>query len=374
MTISRFLFIPPFAIALFLILSCFAFRRKYKRVRSKYGLKHSIISNLKDTFFIRAGQKLYSIYMHLARFTRWDVEGIIRLKLIIFMLVMIILILIKLTNIKLYTDEILYRFDYHSDLIYKSEPCIDEKLAFSQEMEYFRQVLKITDLSTLEKTPKDIVENSIKAVITGDTSELMQPRDTIANKVYYRIYDYYKCRKWNLVLFGAVAFFVSCILELTLLVYNFFCENEAGRELRFLKKLIILNGSIKPVDFSRLLKILGDKAKYHKKVIKEIEEMNKKNSIDNKNIYSSLIRNTKDIDMKLFYEKLDQANNYDFDQAVLNIENEFMMDRRTQARKIRKQTELIHAVGITGFMALIFILIIYLIIPWLEAYNMNQVF
>ncbi|HEX2926042.1 MAG TPA: hypothetical protein VHP38_07280, partial [Ruminiclostridium sp.] len=116
------------------------------------------------------------------------------------------------------------------------------------------------------------------------------------------------------------------------------------------------------------------KSNYHKKVLVEIEEMNRRNSIDNRNIYQSLTKDTKSIEMKLFYEKLDQANNYDFDQAILNIENEFQMDRRAQARKIKKQVELIHAVGITGFMALIFILILYLIIPWLEMYDMNQVF
>ena len=122
-----------------------------------------------------------------------------------------------------------------------------------------------------------------------------------------------------------------------------------------------------------LLKLLIDKAKYHKKMLCDIEEKNKRNSINKRSIYQSLIKNAKDIDTKLFYEKLDQANNYDFDQAVLNIENEFKMEKRAELRKVRKQIEIIHATGIIGFMLLVVILILYLIIPWIKAYSMNQI-
>ena len=108
-------------------------------------------------------------------------------------------------------------------------------------------------------------------------------------------------------------------------------------------------------------------------MLSDIEEKNKKNSVNNRDIYQELIKGAKDLDTKLFYEKLDQANNYDFDQAVLNIENEFKMEKRAQARKVRKQIEIIHAAGIIGFMFLVVILILYLIIPWIEAYNMNQI-
>jgi len=169
------------------------------------------------------------------------------------------------------------------------------------------------------------------------------------------------------------ALIVFFIPEIWVLIYNFFSAVDAKRELRFLKKLIIVNGSIKPVDFMELLSLLIDKSKHYKKTLKEIEDLNKKNTIDNRAIYSTYIRNAKDLNIKLFFEKLDQANNYDFDQAILNIENEFKLEKREQIRQIRKQIGVINIFGIVGYMVLIVILIMYLLTPWLQSYSMNQI-
>ena len=170
-----------------------------------------------------------------------------------------------------------------------------------------------------------------------------------------------------------IALLFSFMPELYLSIRKIFIKADARRELIFLKRLLILNGSIKPVDFMEVLKILIDKSKYYKKILQEIEDKNKKNSVDNCRIYNTYIRNWKDVDLKLFFEKLDEANNYDFDQAILNIENEFRLQRREEIRKVRKRIEFIHVMGIMGFMLIITLLIVYLIIPWMQLYDMNKI-
>ncbi len=121
-----------------------------------------------------------------------------------------------------------------------------------------------------------------------------------------------------------------------------------------------------------LLDILIDRSRYYKGMLQEIQDANKRNNIDNKAIYSAYISSAKDLDTKLFYEKLDQANNYDFDQAILNIQNEFKMEKREQARKVKKRIDLINILGIMVFMILIVIMIMYLLIPWMRSYNLSQ--
>jgi hypothetical protein len=78
----------------------------------------------------------------------------------------------------------------------------------------------------------------------------------MANKVYYRLYDYYRYRQINFVIILFMAIFISFLPEALVFLFNFFARADARRELRFLKKLIIVNGSIKPVDFMELLDIL----------------------------------------------------------------------------------------------------------------------
>ena len=127
------------------------------------------------------------------------------------------------------------------------------------------------------------------------------------------------------------------------------------------------------MDFREVLKILIDKSRHYKKILQDIEDKNKRNSVDPGTEYSEYIKGTKELEVKLFFEKLDQANNYDFDQAIRNIENEFRLEKREDVRKIRKRIEFIHVVGITGFMIIILISVLYLIEPWLRMYNMNQI-
>ena len=53
-----------------------------------------------------------------------------------------------------------------------------------------------------------------------------------------------------------------------------------------------------------------------------IEKVNDETDSKIKSFYGNYISLEKDIDKKLFYEKLDEANNYDFDKAIINIKNE----------------------------------------------------
>jgi hypothetical protein len=374
MSLSWYGFLLPVVGAL-VLLTCYILQIvRSRRIKGRYRLVEQVVYFIISVMIPKKQSRLYKFYNHILKYSRWNIHDVYKAKTIVFIFILLILILVKLTNISLYTKEILNKFDYHKDLIYHGELCLDETLAFKQEMKYFKLAIELPEIKAIAEMRKDQAEDIVKSIIMERDSELLEPRDAMANKVYYRVYDYYKCRRWNTALFILISFISSYSIELILLGYNFFAETESKKELRFLKKLIILNGSIKPVDFLKLLKVLREKAHYHKKVLVHIEELNKRNSVDNREIYQYLIKNTRNVEMKLFYEKLDQANNYEFNQAIINIENEFQMDRRAQTRKIKKQTELIHAIGITGFMALIFILILYMIIPWLEMYNMNQVY
>lgn len=380
MDISTKLFLIPVLLALILIIQSMLRKtikdiKQYKIGDRKQGTLEILVEIIDriNVLVPKKGTKIYKAYEALLGFTRFSVKQLFRVKFILFVLTVAFLLLKAYTDIGIYTKDIFNRFDYYCDLLYQYKGEVKEKdAALEYEIDCLKTALNEISKNETLKASKEDIQGRIKGYIKAADDSLAIPRDTIANKVYYRLYDYYRYRQINYVIILLVALLISFLPEALVFLFNFFARADARRELRFLKKLIIVNGSIKPVDFMELLGTLIDRSRYYKGMLQEIQDANKRNNIDNKAIYSAYISSARDLDTKLFYEKLDQANNYDFDQAILNIQNEFKMEKREQARKVKKRIDLINILGIMVFMILIVIVIMYLLIPWMRSYNMSQ--
>lgn len=321
----------------------------------------------------KSGTKAHNFYLGLIKYTRFKIEDIYKVKSLLFLATVIIFLLAHATNVGIYTKEIYNKFDYYTDIMYQYKGDVpDQHAALQQEVHYLEVALKEFNKNEITQANKEDIQEKIKGFIRED--KLYIPADTMANKIYNRIADYYNVRKVNYRLIFLISILICFIPEVILYCYSFIANAGARQELRFLKKLIIMNGSIKPVDFMELLDVLADKSNYFKNILVDIRDKNNRNDVDNRSIYSGYIRETKELDLKLFYEKLDQANNYNFSQAIKNIENEFKIEKREQARRIRKRINLIDVIGIMLFMILITILVAYMLLPWMESYKMNQLF
>ncbi|HEY9061258.1 MAG TPA: hypothetical protein VIO64_12260 [Pseudobacteroides sp.] len=380
MDISANLFLVPAFLAFLLIFISVIKKtvmdvKQYKIGEKKQSPLEIIIEVMDriNVFTPKKGSKVYKGYKSFLKYSRLSVKKLFRIKFILFIIALVFLLLKYYTDIGIYTRDIYTRFDYYSDLLFQYKGEVQNKeLALKYEVDCLNNALSEISKNEIISSSKEEIQLRIKSYIRAADRELELPKDTIANKVYYRLYDYYKYRNINLFAIFLIGLLVSFVPEVMVYLRSFFAKADARKELRFLKKLIIVNGSIKPVDFMELLEMLIERSKYYKEMLQEIQDANKRNNIDNKTIYMNLIGSTRDLDLKLFYEKLDQANNYDFDQAILNIHNEFKMEKREVARKIKKRIDLINILGILFFMVLIVILIMYLMIPWMKSYNMSQ--
>ncbi len=151
--------------------------------------------------------------------------------------------------------------------------------------------------------------------------------------------------------------------------------NKNGRvqkkrqELRFLKKIFVMSGSIKPVDYMQVVNAMYERSFYYRQDLENIMDVLRKNNIDKEEFFSELLFKTEDIDSKLFYEKLSIGFLYDFDLAIRNIEADFAQERRAYARFIKKRVNYIHIIGVTGLFIAMAILLLYMLQPWLNAMN-----
>lgn len=375
MFILRYVYIVPLLAASGIIF------RYLVRNRNKY--KADVLRFIKKRYFavntfkftgrlIKKDSRLYLFYSgSLLKHADFDIDTLFQVKFVIFVFVLGIAWLVKYTDITMQTRDILSKFDYSIDPVFEYKNIKDKDAAMKQEMEFFKKSLQKIKAEDLKNTAAD-VQADIKSLISGSDSELVLPKDTLASKIYHRLTDYYAVRKLKPFLYILSAFVLSFTPEIYFLTYNILVKADERKELRFLKKLMIMNGSIPPVDFMGVLNCLIEKSKYYKRILEEIGDNNRKNSVDTKAIYKKFISETQDINEKLFFEKLDEANNSKFEQAITNIENEFRLEKREVQRNIRKRIEVIHAMGVMGMMVIITIMVLYLIMPWMKAYNSNQ--
>ncbi|MDD5602891.1 MAG: hypothetical protein PHG48_02255 [Eubacteriales bacterium] len=144
----------------------------------------------------------------------------------------------------------------------------------------------------------------------------------------------------------------------------------ADNELELLKRLVIIESSVKPADFHTMLDTLISESLYYREKLEEIRRLNMRNSVEKTDIYKKIAGRGVSLREKLFFEKLWEAQNFDFDQAVKNISCEFRMERREDERNIRKRIELINLWGVMGLMAVLYLLAVYLVIPWMKMFEM----
>lgn len=379
MIVDKFMyFLPLFIFIIFYVhhLKYSNYRIKAIRDIRKKGIKGFILEYMYRLFTPKERGKTFNRYRVFLQYTKWDVKPYFLLKLFLVIIVLIMILLIKLTNINIYTQRIFESYEYRADLIYETaSENIDKVKALETEITLLKDMLVNVKEEDIEKLSKDNLQQMVISSLSKKGLPVLTSPQNIANKVYYRLKDYYSVKKSNYIIFLWILVLVYFIPDLFVSIHNLFVKSKAASELIFLKKLVILNGSIKPTSYNEVLDVIIYKSKYYKNILKKIQFLRNKNTIDNKKIYTNdYLGNIKDLELKLFLEKLDQADNYDYNQAILNIENEFKTDKRERARKIKKRIELMEFIGIAGSMGIIALITIYLLLPWLSIYDMSSFF
>ncbi|MBM7613599.1 hypothetical protein [Alkaliphilus hydrothermalis] len=381
--LSQFVFLIPLGIAFVLLLQLLWSRRrklKLKPLGRLYpkSILQKVVYAAEKYLLPSKASRAYSLYEGLLTYSKLTVGEFFAIKYVIIFIASLLIFSIHITNVSIYTKEIYTKYDLQGDELFsQSVQVLDEVKALEAELHYLKKSIGLISKKDSTDLPKEEIQGRILGLVLENSESLVEaqlPPMFIANRVYYRLYHYYQVRNFNYPYAIFVLILLYFLPDLFSIIYNYFIRADVRKELRFLKRLIILNGSIKPVNFLEVLTILMGKSKYYRKFLKEVENQNKKNTISNSDIYRKYIDKEQDIDVKLFFEKLDQANNYDFDQAIVNIENEFNIEKRQRIRNVKRQIEIINAWGIVGCFLLIGLLTMYMLIPWLQAYNMNQMF
>lgn len=143
------------------------------------------------------------------------------------------------------------------------------------------------------------------------------------------------------------------------------------REILFLKRLFILNGSIEPVAFDEVIGILRAHACLLAPLLVRIENGRKSNSARMRELYEDLSIQSRDLEVSLFLEKLSQADRIDFREGLRSIRTDFAIEKLGRRRQCEKTREAIEITGLILTMLLTGLLAYYLVLPWLQAYSLQ---
>ena len=308
-----------------------------------YDKLKSILSKISLMLTPKADSELGEKYKKMLMYSKYEVKEFFQVKNGIFVIIFLFYVAVAITDTNIGKQEVYTKFEYKKDPMFNASIYTpdEQKEILKKKNEMFDTVKDSIGINELisfgEETGTMIITNFVEEMNdTGIDNEI------ITAEIWAKAQGY---KKYSTTSFStAFLFAILCYMipEIFILIGNFLNKSSERAEKRFMKRLIIMNGSIKPTDFMMVLSELIDKSKYYKKILLEIEDSNKKNYEENTKIYQKYIAQSKDLETKLFFEKLDEANNYDFDQAIINIKNEFNLDKRMQTRKVKKTVENIH--------------------------------
>lgn len=335
----------------------FAERKKQKRLKSLSRFntsnkkkENAFASSYKGMFLSRSNMKLRTLLL---------------LKLFIFIGAIALVVLVKSTNIAMTTDKAFNVVEYEADIQYTSmiDKVKDPQRAFQQEIQALNEVLASYTDEDLRTSGIQDVSFFVGTWVENSQIELAEDPDLFSNRVAHRAIDWATYREWNISNYISLALAMSFFPELLLLLFTKLEESKDRENIDFLKKSFMLSGSINP-DFMQSLNELIGKARPFPR--RELEKVKLALSKSEGSVYSTIIsisRSQKHPFTKLFFEKLAEASNGNFVQAIDNIQKEIYFDRSDTARNVKKRAESIKGQGESLFYMLLVALLLYGFLP-----------
>lgn len=306
--------------------------------------------------------------------SKLSIVAVLLIKLAIFIVVLLFMYAVRATNVAYYTDEVFNKFDYRTDISYLEELSEDKiPLALEQEVAALNYVLEFHPREEILTWNRLDIQYTIEDYLGTNGIKTVGKEDTFVHKVYNRAYDYHKYREYSHVQYIALALMCSFIVELILYVRVGNVISADRRNINYLKKILVVNSVLKPVNFNNVLdEMILEATPNVRKNLTRIKEAMQNNNSSTHAVLVEIGRKQKTSFERLFYEKLDQALNFDFDTAVDNVTKEIKYDRQELKRKYEKKTTSMKMWGSTIFMILLTLVIFYMLIPWQQLMNFNS--
>lgn len=170
--------------------------------------------------------------------------------------------------------------------------------------------------------------------------------------------------KGSFYLLALLGFFLP---EMRLMVAYTYGAKDRQKEIRFLKRLFILTGSVEPSCFTEVLHTLQNHAFYLSPTLKFIRRERERNSSDMLAVYQKIDREVGDLELRLFIEKISQADRIHLMEGIRSMQTDLCISKLIRKQEARRRKEMIELFGIFSGMALAGLLTYSMLLPWLNG-------
>lgn len=172
---------------------------------------------------------------------------------------------------------------------------------------------------------------------------------------------------WGRPVFLLVAVGIFFLPDLFLLARFHAGRQARRREVRFLKRLFFLQGSLEPVAFADVLLVLREHADYLAPSLAAIDSQRKRSSHRLQEAYQELRAKARDLEVQLFIDNLSQADRIHFKEGLRAVKADLDMQQIIRGHQADRRKQQVELAGIFSSLFLSFWLTYYLIYPWLTG-------
>jgi len=313
----------------------------------------------------------YRFYSRFLKYSNYSVESIIVAKLVCLVAALLIIPSIKITNIQL-GEEALFNSKHTSSYALNGR---GDRTSFyeAQEVVFREAVVKLDSSIVLDPLQMYLVFDDLHGILVSN--EIMREINyhDLKASVYNLLVNYFRSKEFNLFFYVVVSIGISFFPDLILMLNNMNLKYKKYKELIKLRTLLLISASFGTTEFIYIAEKLRERAKYYKPTFDTIIEFNESIVVSNKDAYIKLRASLKFYEEILFFEKIESANNHNYESVVEFIEHQIENEQINDQTFYKRRVDALAGVGQIYGLLLIFMTVLLMIMPYVEHFNKTMV-
>ena len=333
-------------------------------------LKHYLYKYLTP----KRGSKIYNFYFGILRIFDIDVQRFFLVKFLMLLCFTLVFFMVKETNIEIGTKVLLESAELADSLYLKYSE--DGQSLIENDIEIFRMCLDLVEADLLisdDEEDRYVAIDQIHYIIASSDIKLTEPINTVKVRIYDRLRYYHQLRHIGIKTVGAIMLMGYLSPDIYIYIRTSGHRVARERELKQLRRLFKIKGSIERLTFMDCLLSLQKEAFFYKNIIDRIVEFSSEKNKSLDDHYRELLADIPNLRVKLFVERLQSAQMKNLSAAVehfrIDIETEEIQNDDFYLRKLR---QIEGGAGIAAFL-LLSMIGLYGLLPLLEAFSMPRV-
>lgn len=314
----------------------------------------------------RDGSKLRTFYEKRLLFTNMKIEMYFAIKLVFVAIVILLTIAIKFTNINIIEKRF---FEFNQTLLDRTASEFNVDVEIQKKIFNKAKQAISKDYVKSKEVSLDIIHNILVDMKIGRDVNYY----SLKTSTYQLLVKYYESKRNNYYIYFGIFVSSYFIVDIMLIAYVMVIDKNKNTELKKLKTLILVSGSLHNHNFNNIINTLIHNSYYYKSILKKINDFNRVNVSDLNVEYEKIINSLPELEEVFLIENIQAVNNGYCEDVIDQIKNQSAVDDVEGQQKYQSKLENIEMVGILCSMSLMLACFMYMMSYWLDNIGLSHI-